>query len=522
MAEDEETGRATLRVFAIAALALVGLAFSATPVAQRWDAALLDLEWSLLRKFDRRAAPDDIIIVGLDDAAQRAAADAAIPLHEPIAKALGRIAAVRPRAIALDLPLPERSLEKARPGLDRMMLTALAAARDNGPFVAIIDLDARTRAAKPIYPPYLAVMEDARLSLAILTRDEDGVTRRFSLSVPTEDGGYPTLAGRLCRALSKGCDDGLLNYALGQAFRVVPIQQVITSTDAQFLERLFRNRIVMIGDTGLFSDRVAVPVNLAGWEPGGATSPGVVVHAQALRTALLGAAPARAGRPFTLLVVTLAALLVLMRGARLASITLLLAAVATLIGATLLLRGALFMPIAAPLFTLALAWLARAVYEASQRAKRRAELRHTFSGRVTDSAMRALLQGKLASSTTGEPLQVAVLAFNLRPGADMEELRRSHETIAAVVHRHGGMLDTLGAHHAVAVFGALPPLDEPSRAAARASEEVLRTIEATVAATYGEARACELAPRGPMRYTFTGPALDEALQGGRLSDFQHP
>jgi hypothetical protein len=179
------------------------------------------------------------------------------------------------------------------------------------------------------------------------------------------------------------------------------------------------------------------------------------------------------------------------------------------------------MPIAAALFTLAVAWLVRAAYEAWQLAKRRGELRHTFSGRVTDSALRALLAGQLPASPGREPVQVAVLAFTIPPSGDMAALRRIHATIATAVHRHGGMIDTLAAHNSVAVFGALPPLEEPSREAARAAEEILRTVAVIVGAGYGEARAFELASRGPMRYTFAGPALEQALQGGRLSDFQH-
>src|ERR1700737_1319818 len=111
MTEDEEGARATLRVFAIAAIALLGLAFSATPVAQRLDAALLDLQWLMLRNFDPRPSPDEIIIVGLDESTIRSRKAPLGLWQEPFAKALARIAAAKPRAIALDLALPERSFE---------------------------------------------------------------------------------------------------------------------------------------------------------------------------------------------------------------------------------------------------------------------------------------------------------------------------------------------------------------------------------------------------------------------------
>jgi adenylate cyclase len=569
MTEDEQGARATLRVFAIAALALLGLAFSATPIAQRLDAALLDAQWLLLRKFDPRPAPDEIIVVGLDESTIRALKDPLALWQEPLAKALGRIAAAKPRAIALDLALPERSFESVRPGLDRMLVASLVAARQNGPFVAVIDIDARTRAARQIYPPYLAVLNDERLSLGMLARDVDGVTRRFSLLVPTEDGGYPTLAGRLCRALAKSCGEGLIHYALGPVYRLVPLQQVVESSDPLFAQRLFRDRIVMIGETQRYSDRVEVPVNLAGWEPGGRTSPGVVVHAQALRTALMGAAPVEAARPFTLVLVTLAAFLFLMRRARLALVTGLLVATGAVVGATILLRGGLFLPISAALFTLALAWVSRAVLEAWQRRREQEGWRTTFAGRVSPPVLRDILRGKLKTAEKAQRLELAFVAVDLReplamsaPSTPPEEtlsiLARLHELIATAVHRHDGMLDTVAADGVVAVFGAPRRLQDPCGSAAAVVKDILRgasrlnderakdgkpLLVLAVGATFGEAVAGKLAASGTLRYAVTGAAADEAMRlreearrlgqpflgsaafracaGAALSDFQH-
>src|SRR6188474_1681235 len=116
MVKAERASPAAARGFTIAAIALAGLLFSLTPLADRADNALLDLEWNLLRKFAPRAAADDIIIVGVDDASVRAV-DAPPGLwHEPLGRALERIASTRPRAIGLDIALPERSYESFHPG----------------------------------------------------------------------------------------------------------------------------------------------------------------------------------------------------------------------------------------------------------------------------------------------------------------------------------------------------------------------------------------------------------------------
>ncbi len=183
MGEPDDSSAAALRAFAVAAIAATYL-----------DYTLLDWEWRLLRKFDPRPAPDDILIVGIDPATVNSIPEPPALWHASLGRALTRIAAAKPRAIGLDFPLPERSYDAIHAGLDNALFAGLAAAARNGPFVAVLSIDARTRAARRIHPPYLALLGDSRLGIGLLARDADGVTRQFSLLVPTEDGGYPTLA----------------------------------------------------------------------------------------------------------------------------------------------------------------------------------------------------------------------------------------------------------------------------------------------------------------------------------------
>ena len=378
MIEPDDGGRAALRVFAVAALAMAGFVFSITPLAGAFDDKLLDREWSVLRRFAVKPAPDDIIVVGIDPATVEAIAAPPGLWHEPLGLALARIAAARPRAMGLDYPLPERSFEAIRPGLDRALVAGLAAAARNGPFVAALNIDARTRSARRIHTPFLALLGDARLGIGLLARDDDGVTRRFSLVLPTEDGGFPTFAGRLCRALSKECGDGLIDYSLGAPVRYVSMKSVLEVQDPSVLERLFRDRIVLVGEAMPYADRVAVPVNLAAWEGAARDSPAIVVHAQSLRTAL-ASAPQEAARPLSVLLLPLAALLFLIRDWRIALAALVLAAVVTLAGALGALRAGLFVAVAPVLATLFMAWLARAAaaYRSRRRTAEAPNIRHS-------------------------------------------------------------------------------------------------------------------------------------------------
>jgi CHASE2 domain-containing sensor protein len=349
----EEGAGGGLAALLAVVLALAALGFSFTPLAERLDAWLLDREWSVLRAVAPRSAPDEIAIVGIDEASVAAVPQPLGVWNEPLGEVLVRIASARPRAIALDVALPDRSLDALRPGLDRALLVGLAAARRNGPVVAALGIDARTRGARPIYAPYLAVLGEDGLGIDLMPRDVDGVTRRFSLAIPTEDGGFPTFAGRICMRVARHCGDGLIDFTLGAPLRYIAFHEVLAMRDAARVRELFADRIVLVGTAQRYAERIAVPFALAAWEPGGRDVPGIVVHAQALRTALARTAPQEVSRALPALLVMLAALLVLVRRPRrlLASAALGLALLAGI--AVVALHGGSFVPMGSALVTLA-------------------------------------------------------------------------------------------------------------------------------------------------------------------------
>lgn len=354
-------GGSALRALAVAAIALAGLAFSLTPLARRLDNALLDLSWFVLSRVDARSAPDDIVIVGIDEASVRAIPEPPGLWHAALARGLARIAQAQPRAILFDVPLPERSYEGVKPGVDRALFEGLAMAVESAPFVAALHIDAKTRSAREIHKPYLALLGESRLGLDLIARDGDGRARRYSLLVPTEDGGFPTVVGRLCRALKADCTEGLVHFALGNPYTYVPFKNVLEMRDESLARRLFRGRIVVFGDVQAYSGRVEAPVNLAAWEAGGPDTPAIVLQAQTLRTAMLGAAPREASKPLVVVLVSVAALLALLKDWRMAAVLalaiLLLAAAADVAA----LRSGLFIPMGPVAVTVAFAVLFRAL-----------------------------------------------------------------------------------------------------------------------------------------------------------------
>ncbi|MDH5263949.1 MAG: hypothetical protein OEX21_04250, partial [Betaproteobacteria bacterium] len=99
---------------AAAALALAGLAFHLSPWGSLASLALLDADFGILRAMAPGQAPDDILIVGLDDAsAVSPEVDPVGPAIRKLPDVLVRIARGKPRAIALHAALPGAPVEAA-------------------------------------------------------------------------------------------------------------------------------------------------------------------------------------------------------------------------------------------------------------------------------------------------------------------------------------------------------------------------------------------------------------------------
>lgn len=344
-------------ILTVAALALAGFALHLSPWGSRASLAMLDAGFGVLRAIKPAQAPDDILVVGLDDAgAVSPEVDAAGTSLRKLPDVLSRIARGAPRAIALHATLPRGSLDAAAPGLDDALATALSVAQAAAPLVIGITTDARGEAI-PIHERLLRGVDPRAFAFSLLPRDEDGIVRRIVLALPTQQGEWPTSAGWLCTVLEGRCEPGLIDYALGPAYRFVPARRLLEIRDDNALAVLFRDRVVFVAPVAGPGDRVPQPVSLAGWEPPAAEPSAVLAHAQTLRTVLHGSPIREAPLPLMLLVVAAAALVARV-SAPMAPAVGALAAAGTCAVALFALRSGWYTPPAAALATLLAAVIA--------------------------------------------------------------------------------------------------------------------------------------------------------------------
>ena len=518
------------------AVALIGFgaALAAVPALRNLELALLDARFALLAAHAPIPAADSIAIVGIDEPSLDSLAEPQSLLLRPLANALTGIASAGPRAIGLDIVLPDRSYDAFAPGSDMAMVGALLAARREVPIVAGITTrdDGSVREIAP------AVRAAAgRSGLALLPVDQDGHVRRFDERLGVDDRSVPTLVGELARVLDFRVEHGLIQYALGSGYDYVPLRQVLdwtASGDRSALERAFGGRIVLIGAVLPYEDRFAQPVPLARWDPMREV-PGVLVHAQALRSLEGGAIVHPAAALMQALLLAIAASLWFVRVWHRRVLALAAFALLSFIVSTLVLRHGTDLQLGMSLLVALAAVALKSALEAWQVRQERTRLRAQFGGYVSPSVLDAILGGRLDDDARRGRRMLAFLFVDVRgfveltsnhtPEDVLDLLNRYFGAMTPVLHSHGGTIDNFRGDGLMAIFGAPNPIANPAAAAAGAAREMLARlpdlnrdlveaghppIAIGVSMAYGEAVVGNVGSRERFNYTALGDGANVA------------
>ena len=468
-----------------AALIAIGAASSVVPAMRNLDLTLLDAKFALIADVAPLPASDDVAIVGIDEASLQSLAEPQSLMLKPLAQAISAVASARPRAIGLDIVLPDRSYDAFAPGSDVAMVTALLAARRDTPVVAgVTTRDDGT--VREITPAIRAAA--GRSGLALLPVDHDGRVRRFDERLEADNRVVPTLVGELARAVGLRVDYGHIQYALGKGFDYVPLRQVLdwsTAGERALLERAFAGRIVLIGAILPYEDRFAQPVQLARWD-GVRDAPGVLVHAQALRSLGSGAIVRPAALAWQALLLVAAASLWFIRAWHWRVGALVGFGALAFAASTLLLRLGYDLPVGASLRVAIAAVVLKSALEAWQVRQERARLRAQFGGYVSPAVLDAILGGRLDDDARRGRRKLAFLFVDVRgfveltshhaPERVLDLLNRYFGAMTPVLHAHGGTIDNFRGDGLMAIFGAPNALANPAAAAAAAARDMLARL----------------------------------------------
>ena len=475
----------------LAAAILVGAVIGALDLAAPLERTLVDAGFRILRGAPVPPGVPDIVVVGVDERTLSAIPEPMALWHRQLGALLKAAAASGARAVGLDLVLPDRSYAAIAPDLDRALVDGILAMRQAGGVVLAITADEGGR-PRALYAPFRAVAGPAGVGYALWRADPDRVVRRFDERLGANDEVVPTFAGQLARQLGVEPVAGGIDYALGDGFAVLSMAEVLDRAqagDAAWLRNALHDKVMLVGSTLPFIDRLDAPVPLArspGSDAGDDGEPGVLVHAQSLRSllardivrsmplwgaALLGALTGfawLAGRRPATAVAALAATTVF----------------ALAISAFALAHG-WRLPAGAIIVTAALAAGARLAFEAALAWRERVRLRGAFAGYVSPQVMSEIESGRLAGRAVARRficvLMLDVRNFTTRSERETPErivamLNELCEEATAAIHAQGGTVDKFMGDGILAFFGAPAPLAAPCAAAFVAARDVLDRV----------------------------------------------
>lgn len=505
----------TRMAWPVAALILTAAAalLNGTRFVERLDGALADGLFHLQRARGVAAEGESaVVLVGVDEASTQAIAPPLSLWHHELGAVMQALAAGRPRAVALDLVLPQRSYEPLMPGADTALATGLHAARRVAPVVLGLSAGEGGRPLAPL--PLFIAAAGGHAGFAGAQLDGDGVARRYSEALGPAGQRVPTLAGEVMRALGRAPAEGLVDYGYGPRFDYVPFRAVLEQArNGTQLERWFAGRIVLVGSVLPLDDRLPQPLNLARWEGADVVPPGMLFHAQALRAMAAGRMLAPVAWPVLLVLWVGAALLVLPARAGLAVAAWLGLAAALAAASWIAYQAGRELPVAAAALAGTMGLLLRQGVEAARAQRERRRLKASLGGYVSPQVLEAV--GEDPAAIRSRHRALAFLFADLRgftpltesrdPGSVVALLNRYFAVAVEAIHAQGGTIDNFRGDGVMAFFGAPLAQDRPAAAAFSAA---VRLIDGVAALS----RSLE-AEGGPPLAVAIGLATGEAVVG---------
>jgi adenylate cyclase len=538
-------------VLGYAAVVIAALAIQSWPGFQYAEWKLYDQSLKLLRSMTHQPVVNDVVIIAADEESFRAFDEPFALWHKRLGALVDAMVVAQPAVVGLDIVLPAKSFDSVVPGIDRELLAPLLRARGKLKLVVgqTLDDDLRPRA---IFPGFVALIGAGQLASAVVCFDEDSVVRRVLAAQCSEgvkgeknaaDAGQQGLAERMASLL--GAPDrgqGLIDFRTGEAFTTISMAQVLrwqAEGNTAKLQQTFGGKPVLVGVVLPLEDRLRVPVAIFAAEPRNTRVPGVMLHAQILRSILNHGYLKTVPRWLVSALTALVCLCWFGYGFKKNLAYWTLFAMLPAIGLYALWLGYALSP-AALLLSAKLAYVARQGLEAMRLSHQRTRLTQAFAGHVNPRLLQRVLasdQSQGAGELSPRRQQATVMWVQIpednpaltagQPEFALKSLSHFFDAVQQAVQRSGGMVDRFQGTGVLAYFGAPLPLRNPARAALESALAITRSHPVwgkAVAADGGDlprlsigiATGLVVTGQAPMKnsspFVMVGEALEKAVR----------
>jgi len=455
-----------------------------------WDQWAYDLQTRGLRAWAPGVLPQDVVVIGLDEAAYESLPEPYALWHRHLGELFVALAQARPAVVGVAAALPVRSYDFIMPGIDALLLDGVRQLAAAAPLVLGQTMGERGR-LRPLAPGLLAIVGEQGLGSLALCEDRDGVVRRVNQQQCVDEDHHPALADRMAQVLGRDKSvSGLIDYTVGAPIDYLPLLTVLQwlrAGQSQRLQAQVQGRVVVVASLLPHEARYRVPVALAAWDAQNRTSPAALVHVQALRSLLgHGLIEPLSQRVSATLAVALSLLWFGRNGWRKSLLLVLVTLGVTAVSLYALWQG-WQLPLASLLAVAVLAFVARLAWEGLRHYREKRVLRSAFAGHVSPQVLRAILRGQVQPQGGGQRSHAAILFVDIRgfttlcehssPQQVMGLLNRYYAEVSAAVHRYGGSIDKFIGDGVLATFGVPQPLPQAERSALEAAQDLLLRLQ---------------------------------------------
>jgi len=445
---------------------------------------VLDRQFAFLREHPQPLT-NDVVVVGIDESSFKQFREPFAMWHPHFGAFFKAMAGAHPSVVGLDIVFPDHSYQFLAPGYDQALLQGLVAVRGTVPIVLSQSLDDDGN-IRPIFAPFVSVAGADALASPLVCMDGDGVPRRLDGKECANQMRGVMLSEAMSAKLGITHSwSGMIDYSLGAAFQYIPFTQVLNwyeQGNTAELERTFRNKPVLLGVILPFSDRLQLPVPIAAWEPENKRLPGVLIHAQTLRS-MLNRGTVTTIQPEVLLLFALLPVVFWWRKSTWAKAVVLIGfSLGLLALSTLRLWQGQYLP---PVDAIGVAWVAfmgRAAFDSLRQFKEKRFLTQAFGGHVSPVVMKEIMAGNVHLGA-GNRRRVCVLFADIRgfttrseqstPEEIIELLNGYFTEMTEAIHKHGGVVDKFIGDGLMAFFGAPQSLEHSEQKSLEAAQEML-------------------------------------------------
>jgi adenylate cyclase len=459
------------------------------PFVQSLNLTALDREFQLLRVWEPKPR-DSIAIIGIDQQDLDRYREPLALWHRHLAGVFRALALSSPRAVVVDLILPDKSYDFIQKDLNRELMSSLLILKQKSTLILARTLDSEGK-FRPLFAPVVSVLGQDQIGLALIEPDSDQVHRRLLLSINSEQNLTRTLTGVLAAQLNLDSVEGYINYSLGQPYSYTSVKEVLRwreEKDIEALKATFSDKIVFIGSVLPFVDRHLAPAPLADWEKDNINIPGVLIHAQSALT-LIDEGTIKS-LPHSLLIIfkVLLSLSWFLTYRSLHFFFALLLSFSLLpIASIWFLTLGYFLPVIEFILVVIIALGARTLLELYFSWREKQRMRNSFSRYVSPQVMKDILDHKIRPGVGGSRITICVLFADIRnftrrseheePEAIIALLNRYFNLFSEAIHDHGGTVDKYIGDGLMAFFGAPNFMDKPAQEAFDASREMLDRLK---------------------------------------------